>query len=581
MQIYLVGGAVRDQLLGLPVKERDWVVVGATPQQMLDKGYRQVGKDFPVFLHPKTQDEYALARTERKTGPGYKGFSCYAAPDVTLEDDLLRRDLTINAMAQDKQGNIIDPYGGRQDIEKRLLRHVSPAFAEDPVRILRIARFAARYAPSGFTVAEETLQLMQKMVRAGEVNALVIERVWQELQKVLTEKQPQRFFEELRACGALKILFPEIDNLFGVPAPPQWHPEVDTGIHTLLVLKRAAQLSQEGMVRFAALVHDLGKGLTAPHLWPKHHGHDEMGVAPIKNLCRRYRAPKDYQELAVLVSRYHTLCHKVFEIKPSTVLKLLEQLDAYRRPQRFQGFLLACQADAQGRTGFEQKPYPQANYLLTLYRQTATITAEKFIAQGLQGLAIKQALYRERLRAIKRLLKDRIALVPYDTHWPQLAQAEIALLKQALPYDWLIDIQHVGSTAIAGLAAKPIIDLYVGVSSVQKALQAVKSLEALGYQFWQDNPNPEKLFFVKNMPPFGRKRTHHIHIVNYNSDYWRARLLFRDYLQTHAEEAKRYEQLKQRAMLEYFFDREQYTNSKYEFVAEILKKAGFKDEVRR
>jgi tRNA nucleotidyltransferase (CCA-adding enzyme) len=406
-----VGGAVREQLLGLSVKEHDWVVVGATPGQMLERGYRQVGKDFPVFLHPKTHDEYALARTERKTGPGYKGFSCYAAPDVTLEDDLLRRDLTINAMAQDQQGNIIDPYGGQQDIKKRLLRHVSPAFAEDPVRILRVARFAARYASLGFTVAEETLQLMQKMVRAGEVNALVIERVWQELQKALTETQPQRFFEVLRACGALKILFPEIDNLFGVPASPQWHPEVDTGIHTLMVLKRAAELSEVDTVRFAALMHDLGKGLTTPDLWPKHHGHDEAGVAPIKTLCQRYRASKDYQELAVLVSRYHTLCHKIFEAKPSTALKLLEQLDAYRRPQRFEYFLLACQADAQGRTGFEQKAYPQRHYLLSLYNQTAAITAEKFIAQGLQGLAIKQALHNERLRAIKAWLKDNIALM--------------------------------------------------------------------------------------------------------------------------------------------------------------------------
>lgn len=405
LQIYLVGGAIRDQLLNLPIKERDWVVVGATPQEMLDKGYRQVGKDFPVFLHPKTHDEYALARTERKTGPGYKGFTCYAAPDVTLEDDLLRRDLTINAMAQDKQGNLVDPFGGQADLQNRLLRHVSPAFAEDPVRILRVARFAARYARLGFKVAEETLQLMQKMVRAGEVNALVIERVWQEVQKALTESEPQRFFEVLRSCGALKILFPEIDQLFGVPAPPQWHPEVDTGIHTLMVLKKAAELSPEPMTRFAALVHDLGKGLTKPALWPKHHGHDEAGVTPIKTLCARYRVPRDYQELAILVSRYHTLCHKIFELRPVTVLTLLEQLDAFRRPPRFEQFLLACQADAQGRPGFEQAPYPQKQYLQEMYQATATITADAFIAQGLQGLAIKQAMHEARLICLKNIAR--------------------------------------------------------------------------------------------------------------------------------------------------------------------------------
>lgn len=407
MQIYLVGGAVRDQLLDFPVKEHDWVVVGATPQQLLAQGYRQVGKDFPVFLHPKTHDEYALARTERKVGAGYKGFTCYAAPEVSLEDDLLRRDLTINAMAKDERGNIIDPHGGLQDIKNRVLRHVSPAFAEDPVRILRVARFAARYADLGFKVAEQTLQLMQSMVRAGEVNALVVERVWQEVQKALTEAQPQQFFEVLRACGALKILFPELDRLFGVPAPPQWHPEVDTGVHTLMVLKRAAELSQDDVVRFAALVHDLGKGLTKPKFWPKHHGHDEAGVGPIKALCQRYRASKDYQELAVLVSRHHTLLHKIFEVRPETLLKLLEALDAYRRPQRFEQFLLVCQADVQGRTGFERHAYLQADYLRKAFQLTAAVTAERFVAAGLEGLAIREALHNERLCITKKLVKDK------------------------------------------------------------------------------------------------------------------------------------------------------------------------------
>jgi tRNA nucleotidyltransferase (CCA-adding enzyme) len=403
LQIYLVGGAVRDRLLGLPVKEQDWVVVGATPQAMLEQKFKPVGKDFPVFLHPKTHEEYALARTERKTGPGYKGFACYAAPDVSLEDDLLRRDLTINAMAQAADGTIIDPYGGQEDIKRRILRHVSLAFTEDPVRILRLARFAARYAKLGFTVAEETLRLLQKMVRAGEVNALVRERVWQEVYKSLLEEQPRRFFEVLRSCGALKVLFPELDSLFGVPAPPQWHPEVDTGVHTLLVLAKACTLSEEDSVRFAALVHDLGKGLTKPALWPSHHGHDEAGVVAVKTLCKRYHIPKDYQELAILVSRYHTLCHKIFETRPATVVKLLEHLDAYRRPQRFEQFLLVCQADAQGRTGLEHQPYPQRDFLQRAFQATAKATAQKYIAQGLQGIAIREALHKERLYIIKKL----------------------------------------------------------------------------------------------------------------------------------------------------------------------------------
>ncbi len=405
MQTYLVGGAVRDKLLGLAVKERDWVVVGATPQAMLDQGFKPVGKDFPVFLHPKTYEEYALARTERKTGPGYKGFSCYAAPDVSLEDDLLRRDLTINAMAQAADGRIIDPFGGQQDMAQRVLRHVSLAFCEDPVRILRLARFAARYASLGFSVAEETLRLCQKMVRAGEVNALVRERVWQEVYKALAEAQPQRFFEVLRSCGGLQILFPEIDNLFGVPGPARWHPEVDTGVHSLMVLAKACELSQEGSVRFAALCHDLGKAKTEPTLWPSHHGHDEKGVELIKALCKRYHVPKDYQELAILASRYHGLCHNILATKPATIIKLLENTDAYRRPQRFEHFLLVCQADAQGRTGLAYTPYPQREFLQRALHASAKVSAQPYLAQGLQGQAIKQALHKERLTMVKKLIK--------------------------------------------------------------------------------------------------------------------------------------------------------------------------------
>gem|GEM_PF-34733 len=581
MQVYLVGGAVRDQLLGLTVKERDWVVVGATPQAMLDLGYKQVGKDFPVFLHPKTHEEYALARTERKIGPGYKGFSCYAAPDVTLEQDLQRRDLTINAMAQDKHGKIIDPYGGLADLQQRVLRHVSPAFAEDPVRILRVARFAARYADLGFKLAEDTLQLMQKMVRAGEIDALVVERVWQEVQKALSETQPQRFFTVLRDCGGLKKLFPELDRLFGVPAPPNWHPEVDTGIHSLMVLQRAAQLSAESQVRFAALVHDFGKGLTPVTLWPKHHGHDEKGVTPIKDFCKRYRVPKEYQELAILVSRYHTLCHKIFEAKPSTVLKLLENLDAYRRPQRFHDFLRVCQADSQGRTGFETRVYPQANYLKLIWQSTSQVTAEPFIAAGLQGLEISKAVHNERIRLIKMLLKDKVILVEHDPNWLIEAQAEIARLKQSLNFPWLVDICHWGSTSIKGLVAKPIIDLYLGVTDISQAREAIPLLEALGYQFWQENPSPDNLFLVKGMPPYGEGRTHHLHIVAINSDYWQARRLFRDYLLHHPAELSRYAELKQQAMLEHGYDRERYTDSKTEFIRETLRKAGFSGEVRR
>ncbi|MGZ8975796.1 multifunctional CCA addition/repair protein, partial [Methylomagnum sp.] len=331
MKAYLVGGAVRDALLGRPVKERDWVVVGETPDSMTARGFRPVGKDFPVFLHPKTKEEYALARTERKTAPGYRGFVVHAEPDVSLEQDLLRRDLTINAIAQDEDGGLIDPHGGAQDLAGRVLRHVSPAFAEDPVRILRLARFAARYAPLGFQVAEETRELMRAMIEAGEVDALVPERVFAELAKALSEPTPGEFFTVLRECGALARLFPEIDRLFGVPQPPQHHPEVDTGVHTLLVLAEAVKLSEDPAVRFAALTHDLGKGLTDPALWPRHHGHEKAGLSALDVLCDRLKVPNNYRKLAERVMRYHGHCHRALELRPGKVVDLLQRLEAFRQ----------------------------------------------------------------------------------------------------------------------------------------------------------------------------------------------------------------------------------------------------------
>lgn len=405
MKTYLVGGAVRDQLLKLLVKEHDYVVVGATPQEMLDLGYQLIGKDFPVFLHPKTKAEYALARTERKIGPGYTGFTCYAAPDVTLEDDLKRRDLTINAIAQTEDGTLIDPFHGQQDLANKILRHVSHAFIEDPVRILRVARFAARFAKLGFRIAPETMQLMQAMVANGEVAALVPERVWQELQKALTEESPQEFITVLRNCGALKILFPEIDDLYGVPNPPQWHPEIDTGIHTLMVLTQAALISQNPAVRFAALVHDLGKGTTPKSEWPHHPGHEERGVDLIKKLCKRYLVPREYQELAILASKFHTHCHKVFELKMSTLLKTLEHLDAFRRPERFKNFLQVCEADFHGRTGFENKEYLQSKYFLQAFEIAQNVDIQSLLEQGLEGKALGEHIHQQRVRALKQALK--------------------------------------------------------------------------------------------------------------------------------------------------------------------------------
>jgi tRNA nucleotidyltransferase (CCA-adding enzyme) len=398
MQIYKVGGAVRDRLLNRSVSDIDWVVVGASAEDLESQGYKQVGKDFPVFLHPQTHQEYALARKESKVAPGYKGFEFDASKNVTLEEDLLRRDLTINAMAEDDQGNLIDPYHGKADLEKGILRHVSNAFAEDPVRILRVARFAARY---GFEVADDTLQLMKEMVAAGEVNELVAERVWAELDKALGEEHLYLFFEVLRSCAALAVIFPEIDRLFGVPQTEKYHPEIDTGVHVMMVLQQAVRLTNDKAVRFAALVHDLGKGTTPADILPSHHGHEQRSASLTKALCKRIRVPNEYRDLGVMVSLYHTHCHKVKELKPSTVLKTLEKMDAFRRPDRFDQFLLTCKADALGRKGMEENAYPQAAYFRTLFDAAAEVDVNEIIKAGFEDQKIGEELRRRRIAHIK------------------------------------------------------------------------------------------------------------------------------------------------------------------------------------
>lgn len=406
MNVYLVGGAVRDRLLGLAVKDRDWVVVGASPKQMLTAGYRSVGKDFPVFLHPDSHEEYALARTERKTKAGYHGFEFDTAANVTLEQDLERRDLTINAIAEDDDGNLADPFNGQQDLQNRILRHVSPAFAEDPVRILRIARFLARFHHLGFSIAGETLKLMTDMVKAGEVDALVPERVWQETAKALTEQNPEQFILALRECGALKILFPEIDQLFGVPQVKGYHPEVDTGIHVMMVLQQCCLLTDDPVTRFAALTHDLGKGITRPDILPHHYGHEADGVPLVAALCDRLKIPNEYRQVAELTCCYHTHVHRAFEVKPKTLLKVLTVSDAYRRPERFKQFLQACKADSRGRPTFENREYLQANFYEKLLEATRSIPVKPILDKGFKGAEVKEELRRQRLRVIAELRRE-------------------------------------------------------------------------------------------------------------------------------------------------------------------------------
>lgn len=427
---YLVGGAVRDKLLSRPIKDEDYLVVGASVEQMIKLGYHQVGKDFPVFLHPKTKAEYALARTERKQGQGYTGFSCYFAPDVTIEQDLLRRDLTVNAMAMDHNGKIIDPYNGQRDLDDRVLRHVSDAFIEDPLRVLRVARFAARYHKYGFTIADETLNLMREISASGELKCLTPERVWQEMQLSLADGgansdihtgNPEVFFEVLQQCDALEELWPELAVLWGIPNPALWHPEICSGIHTMMVLQQAVLLTQaipveqsdhRTAVRFAALCHDLGKGITPDKLWPSHKGHEKSGLPLVERICRQLKVPSHYKQLALKVCEFHLHCHKAFELKASTLLKMFNQLDIWRKPEEFDLFLMACKSDFLGRLGFENRAYPQEQYLQTAVKAARQVTASPFVKQGLQGLAIKEAIAKERLNAITKIKAKSAHLNP-------------------------------------------------------------------------------------------------------------------------------------------------------------------------
>jgi len=412
MKIYLVGGAVRDALLGIKAYDHDWVVVGASPQQMLDDGYQQVGKDFPVFLHPKTKEEYALARTERKAGSGYHGFEVFADPSVTLEEDLVRRDLTINAMAQDDDGAIIDPYLGQQDLNDRVLRHVSSAFSEDPLRVLRVARFAAKLAKYNFTLAEETKQLMTQMTASGELQDLTPERVWQEVTKALNTEKPSVFFEVLDSVGAIEVLFPELYALHGVTQPEKHHPEGDVWIHTMMVLDAAAKLSPGENVRFAALVHDLGKGITPKELWPKHHGHEAAGVPLVSQLANRYKLPKKIQIMAEKVTEFHGLIHQGLtsegqpHLKPQTYLKVLKQCGALKDAKQFEEILLTCEADAKGRLGFEQRAYPQKAFWLAVLQAANQVNNQEILATGVQGAQIAEAIEQVRLQNIQAFVHN-------------------------------------------------------------------------------------------------------------------------------------------------------------------------------
>ena len=404
MQVYLVGGAVRDKLLDYPVLDNDWVVVGATPSDLLDKGFKQVGKDFPVFLHPDTGDEYALARTERKSGAGYYGFEIFSSPEVTLEQDLARRDLTINAIAMDSSGEIVDPYNGRGDLKNRVLRHVSPAFSEDPLRVLRAARFAARFHHLGFTIAAETLELMKQLSLSGELKNLTAERVWQESARALGERSPHIYFQVLRDCGGLTDWFPELDCLWGIPNPEQWHPEIDTGIHTMMVLEQCALLSNDTVTRYAALCHDLGKGVTPKDMWPSHRGHERLGVEVIDKLSKRLKTPVEHTQLAKIVSEFHLHLHRIEDLTPKTIVKVLERTDAFRKPDRFEQFILTCKADFRGRTGFEKRSYPQADILRNALKVCSDVVVKDIIALGYTGKQIGDEIHRQRVSKVKHML---------------------------------------------------------------------------------------------------------------------------------------------------------------------------------
>ncbi len=403
---YLVGGAVRDGLLNLPIKDKDYLVVGLSAEQMLSAGFTAVGKDFPVFLHPQTKEEYALARTEKKQGQGYTGFICYSSPDVSIEEDLQRRDLTINAIALAANGDIIDPYQGQDDLNKRILRHVSDAFIEDPLRVLRVARFAGRFRHLNFIIAEETLALMQKISASGELSSLSAERIWQEMHRALGQDNPEVFFNTLQQCGALKAIWPDLDKLWGIPNPALWHPEICSGLHSMMVVEQAAKLSDKTSVRFAALCHDLGKGITPSDKYPSHHGHEKSGLPLVEKICTQLKIPNDHKKLALKVCEFHLHCHKAFQLKAATLLKVLNSLDVWRNKEIFEDFILACKADFLGRLGFENKDYPQADFLKDVMNAAVAVQAREFVEQGLTGVKIKQALEQARLNAIKAVIKN-------------------------------------------------------------------------------------------------------------------------------------------------------------------------------